>query len=345
MKKQKADKFIQSHVDIYGLVGSNITQNESKFPRLQGSSGLFFSKNNHFQWGYNGTSYSNRRSSSCMYFTNYSKQRNTGSILTLDRSLVDIAEQIQSNYGFFSVINRGRLEDHAFVESCADAGGINFDQTILTYDGQLTYPIDAHIPFTIMDITADLLLNVARTVVPWLRTKSIDVIQDIAIAKAFDDQLVFPSRMNFVNHNHDGGKSCGPANWALCDAEEDTALMRYDWFEEGMTHIIANLATWSPELMASQLNEPALRRCMDSPENNTPNANLATDQMWRGITFIDSPIVELPDWWSDVQDEINTMHDKGKYNEKWFTPLYRVLDGVSVPYIYEVKSESYGTVY
>jgi hypothetical protein len=196
-----------------------------------------------------------------------------------------------------------------------------------------------------MDITADLLLNVARTVVPWLRTKSIDVIQDIAIAKAFDDQLVFPSRMNFVNHNHDGGKSCGPANWALCDAEEDTALMRYDWFEEGMTHIIANLATWSPELMASQLNEPALRRCMDSPENNTPNANLATDQMWRGITFIDSPIVELPDWWSDVQDEINTMHDKGKYNEKWFTPLYRVLDGVSVPYIYEVKSESYGTVY
>jgi hypothetical protein len=151
--------------------------------------------------------------------------------------------------------------------------------------------------------------------------------------------------MNFVNHNHDGEKSCGPANWALCDAEEDTALMRYDWFEDGMTHIIANLATWSPELMASQLNDPALIRWMSGPGNTAANSNIAMEEMWQSVTAMDSSTVELPDWWDEVQDEINSIHDQGKYNEKWFTPLHRLLDRVDVSYSYEVADESYGTIY
>lgn len=342
--KRMANKFIKKHIAEYGLDGSNVTHNDLKYPELGGSGILFFSKENHFVWGYNGESYINRRSSSCMYFTDYLKQRNTGSILSLDRSLVDIAEQMNSHYPSFSVVNRGRLEDYAFVEACRDAG-VTFDQTVLTYDGQLPYEINASVNFTLMDITAELLMNVADVVVPWLRTRSISIIQDIAIARAFDDQLVYPSRMHLVNHNHDGEKSCGPANWALCDEEEDTALVRYDWLEDGKTHVTPNLATWSPELMASQLNDHEFKKWIAGPGRTAPNSSDAMEDMWQRVSPFPLQSYKLPDWWDDVQGHIDSIHDKGKCNEKWFTPLHRLLDRLDVSYPIGVADESYGTVY
>jgi hypothetical protein len=342
--ERKAEEFIASHIQEYGLAGSNVTQNEPKYPRQQGSSALYFSKKNHFVWGYNGQSYINRRSSTCMYFTDYLKQPNTGSTLPLDSSLVDVAEQILESHQRWEttlVVNRGRYEDYAFIGAHHNAGA-KFEQLVLRY-GYNAVPFDPNIPFVMVDITPEILINVAHSVVPWLRTKSIDVIQDIAILKSmiFDEQLIYPSRMKFVNHNHDGEKTCGPAYWALCDAEEDTALMRYDWFEEGHTRITANVATWSPELMASQLDHPVLKNCL---MQNGADADLATTEMWKSVSPLPNE-AETPDWWEEVQEEINEMHDNGKYNEKWHTPLYRLLDGVRVTYPPEVADESYGTVY
>jgi len=250
--ERKAEKFIADNIQKYGLAGSNTPHNEPKFPRLQGSSALYFSKKNHFVWGYNGDSYTNRRSSSCMYYTDYIKQPSTGSILSLDRSLVDIAEQMRKSIGEWNnvmIVNRGRFEDYAFIEACKEAK-VKFNQVILRYGRKWATPFDMVVPFSTVHITPERLIDTARVVVPWLRTKSIDVIQDIAISRLMtEERLIYPTRMRFVNHNHDGEKVCGPAYWALCDAEEDTALLRYDFFKEGMTRLTTNLATWSPELM------------------------------------------------------------------------------------------------
>jgi hypothetical protein len=344
-QKQKADNFIDSHIQAYGLTGSNTPHNEDKFSRQRGSSALYFSKKNHFIWGYNGKSFINRRSSTCMYFTDYLKQPSTGSTLPLSFSLVDVAEQIASAHAVWespTVVNRGRFEDYAFIGAHA-AAGAKFEQLVLRY-GNNAVPFDPAISFAMVDITPEILISVARSVAPWLRTKSINVIQDIAILKTmvFDEQLIFPSRMKFVNHNHDGDNICGPAYWALCDAEEDTALMRYDWFEDGHTRVTANLATWSPELIASQLDHPILKNCLMN--NDAANADLATTEMWRSVSPLPNE-AEIPDWWDEVQEEINEIHDGGKYNEKWHTPLYRLLDNVGVSYPQGVTDESYGAVF
>lgn len=305
-------------------------------------------------WGYNGNYLRSRRSSTCMYFTNYTKQSNTGSVLSLDRSLVDIAEQINKFFigRTLVVVNRGRVEDHAFIEACKqlnemrDPLGIEIEQIVLSYDGKIQYGFDSRVKFTIMDITPSLLLNTAGLVVPWLRTSSIDVVQDIAVARAFGDnhtQLVYPSKMKFANHNHDGTNVVGPANWALRDAEEDTALMRYDWFNDNgiMMCTTTNLATWSPELIASQLNNTYMQHCLMG--NTKANANYATDKMWGSVSPIPYSFTEVPEWWEDIEYQIVRMHDGGKHNEQWYTPLPRLLDIVGIPHT--VRNESYGTVY
>lgn len=351
MIKRKADAFIISHINRYGLTGSNTAQNKPMFPKLSGGSPLHFSKNNHFVWGYNGYGYQNRRSSTCMYFTDYLKQKSTGSVLSLDRSLVDIALQLDDQYSAWDavyVVNRGRFEDYAFIEACKEANA-QFHQLVVRYNGENQYhatPYDPAVPHSSFYVTPDMLRDVAQSVVPWLRTTSLDTILDIAISRnmGYDESLIYPSRMKFVNHNHDGERSCGPANWALCDAEEDTALMRYSWFGEhtNMSNLTANLATWSPELIASQLDHPELRNCMTG---DGANADLATENMWKGVSPEQYEFTDRPNWWAEVQEEIIEMHDGGKHNEKWYTPLHRLLNTMDVTYPQEVADDSYGTVY
>jgi len=327
-QKQKADQFISSKIDEFGFGGSNFTHNEAKHAALSGINNLFFSKNNHFMWGYNGESYINRRSSSCMYFTHYRKPRNTGTVLPLGAMLMDVAEQLQKEFGRFSVVNRGRVEDIAFVHACYEAG-VEFDQLAIDYRDDPAYTSDYDRNGT-MTLTPSMLLDTAGIVTQWLRTKSIEAIQDITIARNTTAKLVYPSRMNFVNHNSDAGNPCGPAYWALCDAEEDTALLRYGWYDEGMQHIaVANLAIWAPELMASQLDDPIMKRCLMS---DTANAVSATDNMWRNVCPTHFHQRDNPVWWDAVQDEINHMHDGGKCNGIWYTPLYEMTD-------------TYGTIY
>ena len=351
MIKQKANRFIAANIQTFGLNGSNVTHNTPKHPRLLGGVPLYFSKNNHFVWGYNGNSYASRRSSSCMYFTDYLKQKFTGSVLPLDRSLVDIAEQLVDDYAAWDdvfIINRGRFEDFAFIEASKKAG-TKFKQLVVRYAHEGHYqsiPLDPAVPHHTFHVTPDCLLDTARVVVPWLRTKSIDTILDITIARSmeFEESLIFPSKMKFVNNNHDGIHACGPPNWALCDAEEDTALLRYRWYDEtsGVNLLTTNLATWSPELIASQLDHPEMRRCMMSA---APDADGATRNMWKSVSPQKYEFTDKPDWWESVQEEINEMHDGGKYNEKWITPLPRLLDRVGVKYPQEVIDGSYGTVY
>lgn len=356
MNKQNADAFIAQNIEQYGLDGSNITHNDPKYPELRGGSSYGFSKDSHFMWGYNGRKLKNRRSSTCMYSTFYQKLPNTGSVLSLDRSLVDIAEQIKKTFidRTIVVINRGRMEDHAFVEACSQLNGtleplgIEFEQIVLSHDGDVHYDFDDSVKFTVLDITPSLLLNTAELVVPWLRTSSIDVIQDIVIARALGGnhtQLVYPSRMNFVNHNHDGIKIVGPSNWALRDAEEDTALMRYDWFEGGgrMMCTTTNLAVWSPELMASQLNNTYIQHCLMG--NTKATANYATDKMWGSVSPISHSLASVPEWWGDIEHQIVRMHDGGKHNEQWYTPLSRLLDTVGIAHTLETTKDTYGTVY
>ncbi len=329
MQKRKADQFIAANIQKYGLTGSNVTPNDAKHPKLSGNGVLYFSKDNHFVWGYNGKSYTNRRSSSCMYFTDYLTPRYSGTILPLDATLIDIAEQLYKEFGCITVVNRGRVEDIAFVHACF-AAEIDFEQIVVDYSGGFPYNPDLHqhphqypnvgvSPMSFVEVTPDLILDTARIVTDWLRTKSIDVIQDIAIARSTTNKLVYPSRMNFINHNSDDGTPCGPAYWALCDAEEDTALLRYGWYDEGMSHLaVANLATWHPDLMLSQLHDPILRKCLLT---DAANASHATDMMWQNVTPVSVPPREKPEWWDAVQDEINRMHDGGKCNEKWYTPV------------------------
>jgi hypothetical protein len=341
MKKQKADQFIAKNIAEFGFRGTNLTHNEAKHPELSGNDVLYFSKDNHFVWGYNGKSYINRRSSSCMYFTDYLKPRNTGSILPLDATLIDVAEQLQKEFGRFSVVNRGRVEDIAFIHACYEAG-VEFNQLAVEYRDDPAYTSDYDRNDT-MTITPDMLLDTANIVTQWLRTKSLDAIQDITIARKTTNKLVYPSRLNFVNHNFGVDTPCGPAYWALCDAEEDTALLRYGWYDEGMSHItVANLATWYPSLMASQLNDPILKKCL---EGDTADAHLATDRMWRSVCPTHFNQRANPEWWNAVQNEINHMHDGGKCNEKWYTPLHHLLDTMDISHLPPTTEEAYGTIY
>ena len=343
MKKKEADRFIESHISAFGLTGYNAPVYDQKFPIMMGSSVFHFSKENHFVWGYDGKSCRNRISSTCMYFTNYQKLPYTGSILPLSSALVDIAEQVNKAYpDHLFIVNRGRYEDYAFVDACQETN-LPFTQVLISYDGNIEYEYDPYMPSVICNVSQDSLLSMAENVVPWLRTSSINVLLDIFISTQFGEHLVYPSRMKFVNHNYTDEGPCGPANWALCDEEEDTALMRHDWFCASPTHVIPNLATWSPELMASQLNDPHLIKCLTS--NATATAEEATREMWKSVSPIDQEFDMLPEWWEETQEAIRDIHDGGKHNEHWYTPLHRLLPKLGVTYPVDMQDHTYGQVF
>ena len=340
--KEKADRFIAENVKQYGLLGTNIAHNEAKYPHLSGSGNLMFSQDNHFVWGYNGNTFNNRRASTCMYFTDYLHEHK-GQIMPLDVELVVAARQWYDTFGEFYVVNRGRLMDYAVVEACRTAG-VKFTQLVEMLDGELLFPIDARVNTISVNVTEQNLLDVADSVVPWLRTRSVSVIKDIFLSRVTAERMVFGSGLHLVNHNAVGNESVGPANWALCDAEEDTALLRHDFAYNGPTHVIC-AGVWSPGMVAAQLNDHGFKAWMAGPGNHAANSFEATLQMWQRVSPMQMKAFKLPDWWWNIQARIDELHDKGKCNEKWFTPLHRLLDRIGVRYPFSVQDESYGTVY
>ena len=336
----KADDFIAENIERYGLTGTNVTPNPPKYPELKGSGILFFTDRNHFTWGYNGNTYNFRRSSSDIYFTDYFYDVKD-KILPFDEALVNAAGEMHDHFGGFAVVNSGNVQSYAFADACRRAR-VGFVQLVVTYDGVLPYPVDGRVQTVTMNITERLMRDVADEVVPWLRTRNIGVIQDIAIARAFTDHVVFPGSLHLVNHNSVNGERVGPPNWALQDSEEDSALMRWDYFQDGPTKVMPDISRWSPELMASQLNDPLFKAWLAG--TNDSNSFMAMRSMWSGASPIGPQVYAMPDWWPDVMDHIDSLHDKGKCNEKWYTPLPRLLEQFSIHMPYEIADESYGTV-
>ena len=342
---ESRNDFVAAHIGKYGLTGSNTIHNDPKYPKLERNNRLNFSRQNHFVWGYNGEQYTNRRSSTCMGDTDYRRLRNTGSVLPLDACLIDIAEQVcrkNRNEGVV-IVNRGRFEDYAFVDAFRQATPHVY-QIILDEGGTPLYEHDPYVPAIPFELESDYMRNVIASVVPWLRTKSRDVILDVAMTRNryLGDTLVFPSRMKFVNHNFDGDQACGPAYWALCDSEEDTALMRYSCFEPDTQYIHANMGLWSPDLIASQLTHDALKDCF--ARNDIGTADEATDEMWRSVSPFKEQFTNYPTWWNQLDSYIEEEHDNGKYDEKWYTPVHRLHRRLGIPFEDEKTVQTYGTV-
>ena len=93
--KTKADEFIAKHIKEYGLVGTNVTMNPSKGFFKVPTRCPSFTWENHFVYGYNGSTFNCRDSSTCMYFTDYvmSSERTTGIHEELEYAASQMFEQ------------------------------------------------------------------------------------------------------------------------------------------------------------------------------------------------------------------------------------------------------------
>jgi len=352
MKKKNADDFIEANHEAFGLNGSNVVHNPQLYSEIEGDNIRIYSKDNHFKWGYNGEFFNTRHSSSSMYFTDYGKLPYTGTTLPVDLMLVHIIEELKKYYFSdekISVINRGRYEDYAFVHACQEAR-VDFNEISIEYEddenasGNITLDEETNT----LKITRESLLLTAAMINGWSRIKSLKVIQDILIYRKAGGNLVFPSRLHFVNHNYDIDRACGPRYWSLADAEQDTTLMRYHWLN-GETNLSAdrklaltNLGIWSPELIHSQLCEPIMKQCFMS---DNKDSEMATDLMWQSCCPAHVEPLKLPDWWDETEKLIGTYHDGSKFNEVWYTPLHRLAQHYELPYVDEQTERTYGSVF
>ena len=318
---EKADEFILDNTATYGLRGTNTTHNPPKWSQLRGHTDVFHTLGNHFEWGYNGHGpVKNRLSSTCMYYTDFCMNGGpSDEIQTLSMEMLKAAEQLGELYGHFVVLNRGRVEDYALVDACFHAS-VDFTQVVLNFNGDVVYPYDGRAPTTVLNVREHYLTELADLVVPWVRARTAKSLMEMFVLRAMDGrQVIIPGSMHLIDHNF----KVGPANWALLDCEEDTAVARYDYFETGAAHLVHNMAYWSPELMAAQIRHQLCNGILPYLEENF---NTGMYQMWKSLAPLDNAKYEMPYWWDNVQAHIDTIHDGGKSNEKWFTPLPALLD-------------------
>ena len=342
-----AEEFIAKNIDQYGLAGSNMTANPQRFKELKGSGILHFSHDNHFAWGYSGHTYNFRRSITDVYFTEFYVPKQYGTVLSLERELVQAAEQWSDTFCGVMVVNRGRAMDYAVVEACRRAG-IDFKQIVVHLHGAEPVIFDGRVCTTQITNTENEIKDKIDDVVPWFRTRSVENIIDMLVLDlpwVGENHVAFPSTLHLVNHNSQEGKMVGPPNWSLCNAEEDSAIIRYDYFKPGGTRSIP-VGVWSPALMAAQLCDPCTKEWIAGAGGNAPNNWPALVRMWERASPIQAKDFEMPSWYCDVMDYMDTVHDKGKCNEKWYTPLPRILDRIGASYPYELDTdEAYGVVY
>ena len=340
----EVEKFIHDHTHQYGLMGTNITHNPPKYPELENMHSAYEpTRDNWFHYGYNGKFFGNRRSSTCMYFTEYRQANYEGSLLPLREELVVAARSVHDRYGPVTVINRGRAVDYAVVQAFADAK-VTFFQKVICFDGEPTkYPFVGHASG--IDIYEQDMIDAAGVLVPWIRTRSAANVLDMALASRISGQcLVFAGGLHLINHHHDGLDPCGPPNWALDDSEEDTALMRYGMFCEDPICMVPDFTRWSPQLVASQIGE--VLPWVLGPGLNENNAYEATRKMWLDVSPFPEQAYPMPDWWDSIQGWVDEVHDKGKCNEKWHTPLPRLLERLNIPAHEELSNvRTYGEVF
>jgi hypothetical protein len=348
MKKQ-ALEFIHKNNKTYGLMGSNIQHNPPKYQALTNGSGLGFSKDDHWAWGYNGISFNSRVSSTCMYWTDYTINGGPESDViqsmqtAMRNALTALEQQCIRHVSKLLIVNRGRMEDYAAVEQ-ARISDIPFQQVVLNFNDKVNYSYDGRVNTIVLDMDEQFLLETINDTVPWLRCRDINTIINIAILNVFDVgyQVVFPNTLSLMNHNWIPSGFAGPINWALEDMEEDSALAKYIWFNERNFDCIPNLAVWSPDLMQAQLGniENELIDCTEQYADGIMKSK------WLSLSPFKEENIESTEWLKNSQDRINELHDGGKSNEKWYTPLPALLDTLRIEHNYgKIYDEAYGSVF
>lgn len=304
-----------------------------------------FTRDNHFVYGYNGSTFNCRSASTCMYFADYIFEPKRA--LSIYDELEHTAREMAEQYGRFGIKISGLPIQYALADACRRVD-VDFFQ-IVTQQSWMTepyYPYDGRNQTVTVLADDKMLEDMVPEVVGITRSTSSGTLMKAFLSRVFVDPVVFGSGLTFSNMHHDGENAVGPEHWVLVDSEEDTAICRW-WMNEGMTGCHGT-ARWSPELMASQLRQ-ALRFFA------TPNGR--SDDYWTDFYYFglwEAPVQltrdvdqQFYDWQANLEAMMKEEHDGGKHNEKWLTPvgtLYKSL-GVAPPFDLEGDIEDiYGAV-
>lgn len=326
---EDSNGFLSDNVDKYGLTGTNTTFNPDKYPQLDNKFG-FFSKDNHFVFGYNGKYFNNRKSSSCIFYTSYGETLSEPITYNpLEEQLLNDVEDITSvvNPKKIAVFNDGTSQASSLCHmvSFVDPDAVQIIPEYAKYrsNGSLNNTQYLDIPGVINEKILDYAV---------VRTRSIaNVLKIMAVDQFADYCILFPGSLRIMNHNMVDGKECGPPNFSVCDTEEDMAVLRYVAHHKHDAQVIL-MDRWSPSSVASQLY------CYDY-WNTEVGSNEYKDNIYSG-NYLPATMKNA------LQLLIDANHDKAKYNESWFTPVSRMFEKFlpDVEYPEHIKNLEYGKV-
>lgn len=326
---EDSESFLSDDVAKYGLTGTNTTFNPDRYPELDSKFG-FFSKDNHFVFGYNGNHFNNRKSSSCIFYTSYGEtiaeppQYNP----LEEQLLIDVEDIISTVHPKkIAIFNDGTAQATSLCNMVSflepDAVQIVPDFSKYRHNGSLPNLQTLRILGVINDRISDYAV---------VRTRSIpNVLKMMAVDQFMDYCILFPSSLRIINHNTINGRVCGPPNFAVCDTEEDMAVLRYVAHYKHDVQVIL-MDRWSPSSVASQLY------CYDYFKSDISDSE-SDNSIYSGKylpTTMENAFRIL----------IDGQHDKAKYNESWFTPVSRMFEKFlpDVEYPEHMKNLEYGKV-
>lgn len=351
MVKTSADRFIESHLATFGLMGTNTQHNPvENWPQSDEVALIPFTHNDHFRFGYNGKLFNWRRSSSCMYWADYGQVKSEeNNFVTL---LINVLKQLQDRIDTLSVVDTGSLNSQLLLAT-AQKAQVDLKVSTLSIDNELisTPHIcgDHHISLSLAEAKTliDTFCQSVRCANPWLALTTM-LCQKTPYVCLLESHLprLYNQSCDPTHHT-----VVGPNYWALVEHEEDTAPHRYIASQKLLA--IANVFYYTAELMACYIRQPEIKRAL--LRNNAP---VFADTRSQDVLLTKRLLQELeyPIYEARLSEKLHSFfyyHSvelKQKYpkcNEAWITPLHRLAEHWNIHDIVTNKapSEEFGVVF
>ena len=338
------DSFIKEHLAQYGLNGFNTNHNRPRigFPEYPCANTLQFSHRNHFLFGYNGLTFNWRKSSSCIYWTDYGRPERAP--MAFFAEAVRSFQLIYERHGKFSLAYMGDLNSQFMLEAAARSG-CPHEVVVMQIPGYLEIPLPKSAARScVVEISRieKFIFDFAEEV----RCDSPLVGLRAFFALLSDLPTVFHAKFDtLVNCGFDrqAQKMAGPTQWALVDNERATAIER--WLIRHDRPGVGSFFKFSPELMSAFFNDPVFAQWLRKSRaqaTSEPCVQVILQRALPNFRCVNDLQTVFLARTASLQIELAKCYDK--CGENWLSPLSRLAEKFA--FAYEFSDEDiYGAVF
>lgn len=357
-----ADNFISPHIEKYGLNGTNTQKNPSQgWPSFNHNPLPQLSKNNHFQFGYNGDAFNWRESSTCMFWTQYGNV--SSKVLPFREELFLSVNELPTYNGvsisflgseisFFlsQLILLSTQRPIITLPRCLDKTGLDFEGQLMSSQLAKTHPnLDSQFEFIDFQWSEfeEFLEKISRQV----RCADPYLAFSIFIGSKSQSLHIYEGYWPKIcdqNYDKSANSAVGPAYWCLEDYEGETSVAKF--LIANNLRGVPDIIRYRPEILASIFLSSTFKSWISetSTENRGAESGLLfTKLLTEELNFH----VQKFSVFDDLKSLLSTyesalIKNNPKSNEVWLTPLHRLMDHLNVDssYLNIEAKEIYGKV-